>query len=141
MLIDDFAHHPTAVEQTLQAVANAYPQRRIWAVFEPASATNARALFEKRYLNAFTNAERVIIGKVPRPERARGDEPFSPQRLISNLNSQGKTALYFSQPEKLLSHLEEHLQSEDLVLFMSNGGFSGIQHTLAARLQDRYEIR
>lgn len=141
LLIDDFAHHPTAVEQTLQAVANAYPQRRIWAVFEPASATNARALFEKRYLNAFTNAERVIIGKVPRPERARGDEPFSPQRLISNLNSQGRTALYFSQPEKLLSHLEEHLQSEDLVLFMSNGGFSGIQHTLAARLQDRYEIR
>ena len=85
--------------------------------------------------------KRVIIGKVPRPERARDDEPFFPQRLISNLNSQGKTALYFSQPEKLLSHLEEHLQAEDLVLFMSNGGFSGIQHTLAARLQDRYEIR
>ena len=101
LLMDDFAHHPTAVEQTLQAVATAYPQRRIWAVFEPASATNARSLFEKRYLDAFTNAERVIIGKVPRPERARGDEPFSPKGLSTNLTHRVKPLFVFLRPKKL----------------------------------------
>tara|TARA_Y100001978_G_scaffold71676_1_gene64418 strand:+ start:4734 stop:6158 length:1425 start_codon:yes stop_codon:yes gene_type:complete len=141
LLIDDFAHHPTAVEQTLQALATAYPQRRIWAVFEPASATNARSLFEDQYLNAFADADRVIIGKVPKPERARGDEPFSPQRFVDKLNSQGKKALYFSQAEEIVSHIEDHLQSGDLVLFMSNSGFSGTQQKLAARLQDKYEKR
>ena len=141
LLMDDFAHHPTAVEQTLQAVATAYPQRRIWAVFEPASATNARSLFEEQYLNAFSYADRVVIGKVPRPKRAHGDEPFSPQRLVDKLNSQGKTALCFSQAEEIMSHIEDHLQSGDLVLFMSNSGFSSIQHKLAARLQERYEKR
>ena len=141
LLMDDFAHHPTAVEQTLQAIATTYPQRRIWAVFEPASATNARSLFEEQYLNAFSYADRVVIGKVPRPERAHGDEPFSPQRLVDKLNSQGKTALCFSQAEEIMSHIEDHLQSGDLVLFMSNSGFSSIQHKLAARLQERYEKR
>ena len=92
-------------------------------------------------LNAFSYADRVVIGKVPRPERAHGDEPFSPQRLVDKLNSQGKTALCFSQAEEIMSHIEDHLQSGDLVLFMSNSGFSSIQRKLAARLQERYEKR
>ena len=82
-----------------------------------------------------------MIGKVPRPERARGDEPFSPQRLVDKLNSQGKTALYFAQAEEIVSHIEDHVRSGDLVLFMSNSGFSGTQQKLAARLQERYEKR
>ncbi len=138
LLVDDFAHHPTAVEQTLRATAAAHPGRPIWAVFEPASATNARALFESRYATAFAQAQQVVLGSVPRPERAREDEPFSPQRLVDQLEAQGKKAHFFSSSDQILSHLKMHLQSGDLVVFMSNGGFSGLQRLLADHLRDHY---
>ncbi len=138
LLIDDFAHHPTAVEHTLRAIAAAHPQRPIWAIFEPASATNARALFEERYLTAFAPATHIVIGRVPRPERARDDEPFSPRRLAERLQAQGKQAHYMPDPDDLLSHLLTHAQAGDIALFMSNGGFSGIQQKLLAALRNRH---
>ncbi len=138
LLIDDFAHHPTAVEHTLRAIATAHPGRPIWAIFEPASATNARALFEERYRTAFAPATHIIIGRVPRPERARDDEPFSPQRLVERLQTEGKQALYMPNAEDLLSHLSTHVQAGDIALFMSNSGFSGIQQKLLAALSNRH---
>jgi UDP-N-acetylmuramate: L-alanyl-gamma-D-glutamyl-meso-diaminopimelate ligase len=138
LLIDDFAHHPTAVEKTLQAIAQTYPQRRLWAVFEPASATNARAIFAERYLAAFAPASHIIIAAVPRPERARGDAPFSPQNLAEKLQSQGKQAWHISAGDEIVSHLVNHLEPGDLVLFMSNGAFSGVQQKLRTALQAQY---
>lgn len=138
LLIDDFAHHPTAVGKTLQAMAQTHPQRRLWAIFEPASATNARAIFEERYLAAFASASHIVIAAVPRPERARDDDPFSPQRLIEKLRTQGKQAWYISAGDEIVSHLVQHLKPGDLVLFMSNGAFSGVQQKLLNSLQEQY---
>jgi UDP-N-acetylmuramate: L-alanyl-gamma-D-glutamyl-meso-diaminopimelate ligase len=137
-LIDDFAHHPTAVARTLEGLRQAYPGRRLWAVFEPASATNARALFEERYLEAFVPADLVIVARVPRPERARGDAPFSPERLAEKIRRAGRLALHLPDGEQIVAHLLAQARPGDLVVFMSNGGFSGVQAKLGQALCEKY---
>ncbi|MCC7263630.1 MAG: UDP-N-acetylmuramate:L-alanyl-gamma-D-glutamyl-meso-diaminopimelate ligase [Candidatus Latescibacteria bacterium] len=137
-LIDDFAHHPTAVGQTLQGLRQAYPEAGLWAVFEPASASNARAVFEAQYLQAFAPADQVVIGKVPRPDRARGGEPFSGERLVAGLRAQGKGAWHLPEVDAILAHLEAQVRPGDVVVFMSNGGFGGVQGRFLAALKGRY---
>ena len=126
-VIDDFAHHPTAVEQTLAGLRRAYPTRRLWAVFEPASASNARAIFEARYEIAFAAADRTILAAVPRPERARGDSPFSPDRVVAQLRQGGREADAAVSKEAILAQLVAEVSAGDVIVFMSNGGFGGIQ--------------
>ena len=135
LLIDDFAHHPTAVSQTLAGLKQAHPQRRLLAIFEPASATNARALFEDRYCEALALAEIVVVAPVPRPERARDDEPFSPERLVQRLSAVGKTAHYLPNVAAIAAQLATETRPGDLVVFMSNGGFGGLQQQLLIRLK------
>ena len=135
LLIDDFAHHPTAVSLTLNGLKQAHPERRLVAVFEPASATNARALFEERYIEAFTLADALVITRVPRPERARNDEPFSPDRLVQQLRHVGKTADYLPDVDSIAAHLVAETSPGDLIVFMSNGGFGGLQEKLLTALQ------
>ncbi|MEW6755525.1 MAG: Mur ligase family protein, partial [Candidatus Latescibacterota bacterium] len=140
-LIDDFAHHPTAVEQTLQGLQAAYPGARFWAVFEPASATNARAVFEERYVQAFAAADRVVVSRVPRPERARQDPPFSPERLVAALQERGREALCLPEPAQIVGRLADLARPGDVVVFMSNGAFGDVQRQLLAALQERYPSR
>ena len=135
LLIDDFAHHPTSVAQTLAALASAHPRRRLIAVFEPASATNARALFEDRYVEAFASANAIIVAKVPRPERARSDEPFSPARLVDRLTATGKIARYIPDADAITDHLASTTHPGDLIAFLSNGDFGGLQKKMLARLK------
>jgi UDP-N-acetylmuramate: L-alanyl-gamma-D-glutamyl-meso-diaminopimelate ligase len=139
-LMDDFAHHPTAVAETLGGVREAYPDRRLWAVFEPASATNARALFEDRYTEAFAVADRVVMTKVPRPERARDDPPMDAVRLVEALTRRGITAVYLPEPDQVVAHLVTKVDPGDLVIFMSNGGFGGIQRRTLRSLKERFEV-
>ena len=126
-LIDDFAHHPTAVDQTLAGLRLAYPEARMWAVFEPASASNARRVFEQRYVSALARADRVILAPVPRPERSGDDEPFSPERLATQLRAGGVEACAVPSTDTIVDHLGDDLRPGDVVVFMSNGGFGGIQ--------------
>ena len=137
-LIDDFAHHPTAVEQTLQGLRQTYPDARFWVLFEPASATNARAIFEERYLRAFSQADHFVITKVPRPERARQDCPISPERIVENMRRQGRSAFYLSQIDDIVDHLLAGLCPGDVVVLMSNGGFGNLQSKLLNGLRDRF---
>lgn len=137
LLIDDFAHHPTAVSLTLEGLRQAHPQRRLVAVFEPASATNARALFTDRYLAAFNQADALVITCVPRPERARDDAPFSPERLVQDLNANGRAAHYLPDADAIVDHLASQSQPGDLVVFMSNGGFGDAQQKLLRALRTR----
>ena len=136
-LIDDFAHHPTAVAQTLLGLRQAHRSGTLWAIFEPASASNARAVFEAQYLEAFAPADQVIIGKVPRPERARSDEPFSGERLIEALRARGKGAWHLPEVEQILARLEAEVAPGDVVVFMSNGGFGGVQTRFLETLKGR----
>ena len=136
-LIDDFAHHPTAVAQTLAGVRRSFPRGRLWAVFEPASASNARSTFEPRYVEAFAQADAVILGPVPRPERSGREEPFSPDRLAGRLRDRGLDAWHLPSAERISAHLAEHAAPGDTVLFMSNAGFGGVQRLTAEALQGR----
>ena len=140
-IIDDFAHHPTAVEQALLGMRSAYGDSRIWAVFEPASATNARSTFERDYVRALSHADQVIIAKVPRPERAREDEPFSGERVARALTSRGTSARYVPEVPDILGHLALNLESGDLVVIMSNGGFDQIQNRLRQRLEEKFGMQ
>ena len=135
-LIDDFAHHPTAVAATLQGLRHAYPDRRLWAVFEPASASNARCVFEARYVEAFEPADCVVIGAVPRPERAGQDPPFSPERLARSLTAAGATARHLAAPDDIVGHVVASARPGDVVVFMSNGDFGGVQQKVLAGLRE-----
>lgn len=126
ILIDDFAHHPTAVSETLIGLRRSHPNRRLWAIFEPASATNARNLFETQYEKAFATADRVIIASVPRPERARNDTPFSPEHLIHLLDNKVEAAFYQEDHSAIVNQLTQETVPGDLVVFMSNGGFGDV---------------
>ena len=137
MVVDDFAHHPTAVGQTLAGLREACAEARLRVVFEPASATNARALFEERYVDAFETADEVIIARVPRPERSGSATPFSPQRLAAKLADAGQTAHFIPEVDDIVGHLIESLGERDLVVFMSNSGFGGIQAKLVAGLREK----
>ena len=136
-LIDDFAHHPTAVAQTLAGVRRSFPRGRLWAVFEPASASNARSTFEPRYLEAFAEADAVILGPVPRPERSGGEEAFSPERLAGRLRDRGVDARHLPSAGRIAAHLAEHAAPGDTVLFMSNAGFGGVQGLTREALRGR----
>ena len=136
-LIDDFAHHPTAVDQTLAGLRLAYPDSRMWAVFEPASASNARRIFEERYATALARADRVVVAAVPRPERSGDDEPFSSARVVQALRSGGTEASYLPTTDDIVRCLEDDLGEGDLVVFMSNGGFGGVQARVRALLNKR----
>ena len=138
-VIDDFAHHPTAVAATLGGLREVYPDRRLWAIFEPASATSARALFEARYIEALAVADRVVMTKVPRPERARGDPPMDAARVVEALARRGIPSVYLPDPEGVVSHLLREVDTGDLVIFMSNGGFGGIQRRTLQSLEERFE--
>ncbi len=138
-VMDDYAHHPTAVAETLGGLREVYPDRRLWAVFEPASATNARALFEERYIDAFAAADRVVMTKVPRPERARDDPPMDAARVVDALASRGIRSVYLPDPEQVVAHLLQKVDSGDLVIFMSNGGFGGIQKLTLQSLREAFE--
>ena len=138
LLIDDFAHHPTSVEQTLQGLSMAYPERRLWAVFEPASASNARDIFEERYSTAFAVAHRVILAPVPRPERSASAPRLQPDRLAARLRESGTEAQAVSDGDDIVDVLCSEVCSGDVVVFMSNGGFGGLQQKALAALEKRH---
>ena len=136
LFVDDFAHHPTSVWQTLEGLRRAYPSGRLWAVFEPASASNARDIFEERYVDAFAVADRVIVAAVPRPERCGDDPPFQPERLAERLRKGGTEADFVSESADIIDLLRSATVPGDVVVFMSNGGFGGLQRRTLKAIEE-----
>lgn len=138
-VIDDFAHHPTAVTVTIEAVKMRYPQRRLWAVFEPRSNTCRRRIFQQPLAQALARADGVVIGPVftkPQDPIAT-EELFSPAELTEDLQQLGKHAHAGQGTEDILSFLTEQCRPGDVVLVMSNGAFGGLPRKLLATLQAR----
>jgi len=141
LVIDDFAHHPTAVKVTSSGVRLRFPGRRLVAVFEPRTNTSKRAFFQQQYISAFLDAD-VIILREPRdvstiPEAGR----LSSMKLATDLSRLGKKAKSFSDTEGLLAFLTEELQSNDVVLIMSNGSFDNLNNRLLEVLKERNDER
>ena len=135
-VLDDFAHHPTAVRVTLEGVRQAYPGARLWAVFEPRSATSRRAVFQHEYLQAFRAADRVLIADVyHHREQLPAEARFSPQILVEALRAQGVGAWFYPTTAEIVHHLCRDAQATDVILVMSNGGFDNIHQRLLAALE------
>ncbi len=136
LLIDDFAHHPTAVRATLEALRQRYPERRLWAVFEPRSNTSRRRVFQKEYVQAFTPADRVIVGGVlKKPSDALNEqEMFSPEELVTDLKHMGIPARFFPDTDTIAVALWRNTRPGDVVVLLSNGDFGGLRTKLVALL-------
>lgn len=137
VVMDDFAHHPTAVAATLDAVRERYPSRRLWAVFEPRSNTSRRKVFQRDYVYALARAERVIVGGVLRKssDAIPEAELFSPPQLASDLRDLGVATRHFDDPEVIAVAVARNARPGDVVVILSNGDFGGLREKLLAALK------
>ena len=134
LVIDDFAHHPTAVRETIRAVRARYPGRRMVAVFEPRSNTSRRKVFQREFTSALSEADEVILAGVFGAETIPPEERLSPEEVTAALRASGRPAHLIPEVDGIVSRLAETCRAGDLVLVMSNGGFGGIQEKLAAAM-------
>jgi UDP-N-acetylmuramate: L-alanyl-gamma-D-glutamyl-meso-diaminopimelate ligase len=134
-VIDDFAHHPTAVRETLAALRTKYSGRRIVAVFEPRSRTSCHATFQNAYIEAFGPADYVIVSRVYDAQRAAEmGGVLDIEKLIKDVAAQNKPASAITEVDEIVTQLKQELRSGDVVAIMSNGGFGGIHEKLLAAL-------
>jgi UDP-N-acetylmuramate: L-alanyl-gamma-D-glutamyl-meso-diaminopimelate ligase len=134
-VVDDFAHHPTAVRETIRALRLAWPQRRLLIVFEPRTNTSRRAIFQHEYARAFAGADMVLVREIVPLAYATPDGNFSSEQLAAALNQQGIPAHFFPDTEGILDFLFKKAQSGDVIAILSNGGFDNIHQRLLERLE------
>src|SRR5688572_22833774 len=135
-ILDDFAHHPTPAYETLSALRTGYPGRRIWAVFEPRSASSCRRVFQDAFAAAFGAADEVVLAAVFRstlPESERLDA----DRLVADIRASGKQARHIPENDEIIATIVREHRQGDVVVIMSNGGFGGIHRKLLRALHDR----
>jgi UDP-N-acetylmuramate: L-alanyl-gamma-D-glutamyl-meso-diaminopimelate ligase len=134
VVMDDFAHHPTAVRETLEAVKSTYTPKRLIAVFEPRTNTSMRNVFQNIYPQAFDFADRICIRQPPLLEKIPVAERFSSEQLVADLKKRGKDAHFFEDTESIIEFVVRQAAAGDLILVMSNGGFDNIHQRLLERL-------
>jgi UDP-N-acetylmuramate: L-alanyl-gamma-D-glutamyl-meso-diaminopimelate ligase len=138
VVIDDFAHHPTAVRETLRALRARYAGRRLFAVFEPRSATSRLAVFQKDYAEAFDHADHVVLSTVFAREKGSAyGALLDTEELTREIAARGRPALCLGGADAIVSHLAPLLREGDVVAVMSNGGFDGIHEKLLGSLRGR----
>ena len=133
---DDFAHHPTAIAETLAGVRSAYPDRRIWAIFEPRSATSCRKIFQSEFARAFDAADRVLLPPIFR-STLPDDQRLSVDQLVTDLQTSGKDARHLGGVQEIVDAVGREARQGDLVVVMSNGGFDDIHQKLLDELGAR----
>jgi UDP-N-acetylmuramate: L-alanyl-gamma-D-glutamyl-meso-diaminopimelate ligase len=134
-IYDDFAHHPTAVAETLAGLRGANPDARIWAVFEPRSASSCRRIFQDDFAQAFAPADEVLIAPVFRSKLPES-ERLSVPRLVRDLSDRGQSAREAASIDDIIAAIVREHRPGDLVVLMSNGGFGGIHRKLLQALTD-----
>ena len=132
---DDFAHHPTAILETVRGVRLRHPGRRLWAVFEPRSATSCRRVFQHDFAHAFieSGAEEVVLAAVFRSTLPEG-ERLSVEQLVADITAAGRRARSIPRVDDIVATIAAEAESGDVVVAMSNGGFDAIHDKLLAAL-------
>jgi UDP-N-acetylmuramate: L-alanyl-gamma-D-glutamyl-meso-diaminopimelate ligase len=133
-VMDDFAHHPTAVRETVRAVKSVISDGRLIAVFEPRTNTSMRSVFQNEYPGVFEPADIICIRKPPLLEKIPAGQRFSSEQLVEDLKNNGKDAHYFPDTDSILDFLLLTTRPGDIVLIMSNGGFDNIHERLLDNL-------
>ena len=134
VVIDDFAHHPTAIALTLEAVKQAYPGGRVFGVFEPRSATSRRNVFQDQFPASFRAADDVVIAGLFAPEKIDPADRLDPDKVVADIEAQGGRAHHIPDVEAIVDHVVANARPKDVVLVMSSGGFAGIHQKLLNRL-------
>ena len=134
-VIDDFAHHPTALRETLGALRHRYPGSRIWAVFEPRSNTTRRAVFQHELPEALKLADGVFISQIAKLEQIPEKDRLDPQAVMNSIAASGRPAFYEPDAAHIIEKLVPLLKEKDVVAIFSNGGFDGIHEKLLEKLK------
>jgi UDP-N-acetylmuramate: L-alanyl-gamma-D-glutamyl-meso-diaminopimelate ligase len=135
LVVEDFAHHPTAIRVTLEAAQTRWPGRKIWAAIEPRSNTMRRKIFQDALPEAFSPAEVVLFGPVNRAQMLVEGERLSPEGICELIRARGRTAEAFDSADEIAGRIATGAKPGDVVLIMSNGGFDGLSAKLLAKLR------
>ena len=136
-IIDDFAHHPTAIRETLRALRESYPGRRLWAVLEPRSNTLRRNVFESALVDSLALADRVVLADVFKSENIPAGERLEPEKVIAKLLALGVNARQLHDAEAIVGAITPEFAAGDVVAILSNGGFGNIYERLPAAISRR----
>jgi UDP-N-acetylmuramate: L-alanyl-gamma-D-glutamyl-meso-diaminopimelate ligase len=139
-IIDDFAHHPTAIAGTLLALRTLYPGRRLWVIFEPRSNTLRRKVFENELVASLAIADRVIVAGVYRADTIPEAQRLSPAAIVAGLVRGGKSARELPDADAIVDAIAPELRSGDVIAILSNGGFGDIYEKLPQRLKSKNEV-
>lgn len=137
LLIEDFAHHPTAVRETVKAVQGKYKGRRVFSVFEPRSATSRRKVFQKDYVEAFSQCDDLLLAQAFDQSKIDSADRFSVDELVEDLKKNGRSASAFATADEIVADLKRRSKAGDVILVMSNGGFDGIYQKLTKALSEK----
>ncbi len=134
LVIEDFAHHPTAVRETVKGIKSKYKGRKVFGVFEPRSATSRRKVFQKDYVEAFKECDETLLAKAFDQSKIDAENRFSSEELVADLQKSGKSAEAYDNADQIVASLKSKARKGDLILIMSNGGFDGIYQKLMTAL-------
>jgi UDP-N-acetylmuramate: L-alanyl-gamma-D-glutamyl-meso-diaminopimelate ligase len=135
-VIDDFAHHPTAIAATLKALRTRYPSARLWAIFEPRSNTLRRKVLQKDLIASLTMADEIVIASIFKPEAVPENERLTTSSVVNGIRKAGKRAREFADADTIVESISQELRSGDVVAILSNGGFGGIYEKLPRKLEE-----
>ena len=138
---DDFAHHPTAVSETLRGVRNQFPDTRVWAIFEPRSQTARRRIFEAEFTKALQEADVAVIASPFSTSHLTPDNVIRPEQMVQSIRAGGGEAHTFESTAEIVTFVSGQARSGDRIVVMSNGGFDGIHQRLLGALRDRESQR
>lgn len=135
LVIEDFAHHPTAVRETVKGIQKKYPGRKVFSIFEPRSATSRRKVFQQDYVEAFKGSHEVLLAKAFDQSKIDAENRFSTHELVADLKQSGVSAEDFDGADQIVTALKARAKKGDVILIMSNGGFDGIYGKLMKALE------
>src|ERR1700686_949316 len=140
LVVDDFAHHPTAVKATIEAARARWPGRRLWGILEPRSNSMRRKVFQGTLPQALALADRVVLGSVFRSKQLGDDNRLDPETVAKSIRSLGKEARVFGSSDEIAGVLAAEAEAGDLLLVMSNGRFDGLCEKLINKLGEEVRV-
>jgi UDP-N-acetylmuramate: L-alanyl-gamma-D-glutamyl-meso-diaminopimelate ligase len=135
-VIDDFAHHPTAIKKIVQTLKQAYPEGRLWVLFEPRSNTTRRSVFQAELMDAFSEADVSLFGEVARAELLKPEDRLNLTDIVNSIQNRGKKAKVIADPDDMAAAVAAEARSGDVVAILSNGGFGGVHKKVLVALSD-----
>ena len=137
LVVDDFAHHPTAIRATIEAARLRWPGRKLWAILEPRSNSMRRRVFQEALPQSLALGDHVILGSVHRAGQLSDEQRLDPESVASDVGALGKDAHVFPSADAIAEYLSTQARPGDLLLVMSNGSFDGLCEKLLKRLAAR----